>query len=81
MHNMVLATHTVNSFHYVADLVRVEHIDVGLYFDGIIKIPMDASGMSLITDSMKKIPRFSRRPIRLIRGNVMRTIRETLPKN
>lgn len=64
---------------YTADLVGVDHVALGSDFDGAVTTPFDTSQLILITDALIE-QRFSDDEIRKVMGgNAMRVLRETLP--
>ena len=68
------------SIRYATDLVGVEHVGLGLDFDGAVKMPFDAAGMALITEALMNDD-FTDKEIKLIMGeNVLNLLRKTLPK-
>jgi microsomal dipeptidase-like Zn-dependent dipeptidase len=70
----------VRAIHYVADLVGVDHVALGSDFDGAVKTPFDASGLSHLTGSLIE-DGFSRDEIgRIMGGNALRLLRATLPR-
>lgn len=69
----------VAAIKYVADLVGVDHVGLGSDFDGAIEAPFDASGMALLTEELLKAG-FAEQDIRKVMGgNSLRVLRETLP--
>jgi microsomal dipeptidase-like Zn-dependent dipeptidase len=65
---------------YTADLIGVEHVALGSDFDGAIPAPFDTTGLAQITEALLAAG-FSEEQIRLIMGeNVVRVLRQTLPK-
>ncbi|MDX1497294.1 MAG: dipeptidase [Salinisphaeraceae bacterium] len=66
---------------HVKKLVGAKHIALGSDFDGSVVTPFDATGMAMITQALLN-EGFSRYEIRLVSGlNVVRVLRETLPKS
>lgn len=64
---------------HVADLVGVDHVALGSDFDGTVKPPFDASGLVVLTGALMEAG-FSEPEIRkIMSGNVIRLLRETLP--
>ena len=64
---------------YVADLVGVEHVGLGSDFDGTVRTPFDATGLVQLTEALLEAG-FTEKEIRKIMGgNVLRVLRETLP--
>jgi microsomal dipeptidase-like Zn-dependent dipeptidase len=68
---------TARAMRYAADLVGVEHIALGTDFDGAV--PVDASGLALLTDALIEAG-FSEAEIGAIMGrNALRVLGERLP--
>lgn len=69
----------VRAMRHVVDLVGVDHVALGSDFDGTVRIEFDATGMARITEALME-GGFSEEEIRKIMGgNVLRLLRETLP--
>ena len=65
---------------YTADLAGIDHVALGSDFDGSIGTPFDTTGVVLITDALLA-EEFSEAEVRQIMGeNVLRVLREALPK-
>jgi microsomal dipeptidase-like Zn-dependent dipeptidase len=72
-------TPIARAIRHAVDVVGVEHVALGSDFDGAEGIPMDASGLALVTQALLA-ERFSEDEIRLIMGgNVRRLLGELLP--
>ncbi len=60
-------------------LVGADHVGLGSDWDGMVATPFDASGVALITDALLR-QGFSEEDItKIMGGNVIRILRETLP--
>ncbi len=68
-----------DAMRHVADLVGVEHVALGTDFDGTVKPPFDATGLPQLTGALLDAG-FSEADIRkIMSGNVIRLLRQTLP--
>ena len=72
-------TAVVRAMRYVADLVGVEHVAIGSDFDGAITAPIDASGLPLLTEALLDAGFSVEDTAKIMGGNVLRFLRETLP--
>ncbi len=72
---------TARAMRYSADLVGVDYVAVGSDFDGAITAPIDASGMALLTEALVGQGFTEEEIARIMGGNVLRVLREVLPKN
>lgn len=72
---------TACAMRYSADLVGVDHVAVGSDFDGAITAPIDASGMALLTEALVGQGFTEEEIAKIMGGNVLRVLREVLPKN
>lgn len=71
----------VSAIRYGIDLVGVDHIGLGSNFDGSIVTTFDTSELAVLTDEMLKA-NFTEIEIRKVMGgNMVRFLRENLPKN
>lgn len=69
----------VRAMRHVVDLVGVDHVGLGSDFDGTVRIEFDATGLARITEALMESG-FTEEEIRKIMGgNVLRLLRETLP--
>lgn len=72
---------TARAMRYVADRVGVEHVALGTDFDGTVSVPVDATGLPHLTEALLDVG-FSPSDIRkIMSGNVIRVLRQTLPPN
>jgi microsomal dipeptidase-like Zn-dependent dipeptidase len=70
----------VRAVRYVVDLVGIEHVALGSDFDGAGTMPVDASGLVLITETLLE-EGFSEAEIEaILGGNVLRVLHQTLPE-
>jgi len=70
----------VKAMRYGIDLLGVDHIALGSDYDGAIAAPFDVSELAVLTDEMLKA-NFSEIEIRKVMGgNMMRYLKENLPK-
>ncbi|HUP55252.1 MAG TPA: membrane dipeptidase [Methylomirabilota bacterium] len=73
------AASIVRSIRYAVSIAGVEHVGLGSDFDGAVPVPFDATGMAQITEALLG-DGFSAQDIgRIMGGNVLRLLRETLP--
>ncbi len=70
----------VRSIRYGIQLVGVDHIALGSDFDGTVKVPLDCSGLAMITSELLREEVSEDDIVKIMGGNVMRLLRETLPK-
>jgi membrane dipeptidase len=70
---------TAEAMRYVADLVGVKHVALGTDFDGAIKAPIDASGLSLLTESLLTLGFSTDETGKIMGENVRRFLHENLP--
>ncbi|WP_103029294.1 dipeptidase [Salinibacter altiplanensis] len=64
---------------HVADRVGVEHVALGTDFDGTVSVPFDATGLPLLTEALLDEGFSPREVERIMGGNVVRVLRQTLP--
>lgn len=64
---------------HVADLVGVEHVALGTDFDGTVSVPFDVTGLPLLTEALLENGFTPREIEQIMGGNVVRTLRQTLP--
>jgi microsomal dipeptidase-like Zn-dependent dipeptidase len=70
----------VRSIRYAVKRAGIEHVGLGSDYDGMASVPFDTTGMALLADALLK-DGFSEEEIGLIMGgNVLRLLKETLPK-
>ncbi len=70
----------VRSIRYVVKRAGVRHVGLGSDYDGLVYAPFDTTGMAYLADALLKAG-FSEDEVGLIMGgNVLRLLRETLPK-
>jgi len=72
---------TARAIHYVADLVGVATVAVGSDFDGAVTTPIDTSGIALLTEALIDQGFTEEEITKIMGGNVLRVLREVLPKN
>lgn len=69
------------SMRYVADLAGVDAVALGSDFDGAVTVPVDASGLPLLTEALLA-KGFDRDEIaKIMGGNALRLIRSVLPES
>ncbi len=67
------------SIAYAVDVAGVEHVGLGSDFDGAVTVPVDASGLALITDALLDAGLDERAIGAVMGGNAMRVLAEVLP--
>ncbi|MFO7679256.1 MAG: dipeptidase [Chloroflexota bacterium] len=72
-------TAVAQTMRYTADLVGVDHVAIGTDFDGAVTTPIDASGMPLLTQALLDAGFSPEETAKIMGGNVLRFLRETLP--
>lgn len=70
---------TVRAMRHVANLVGIEHVALGSDFDGSTTV-FDASGLTLLTQALLKHGFTEQEIAAIMGGNVLRVLRQTLPK-
>ena len=71
----------VNTLRYAARLVGPDHVALGSDWDGMVLTPIDASGVVLITHTLLKHGLPETDIAKIMGGNVIRLLRETLPES
>jgi membrane dipeptidase len=70
----------VRSIRYAVKRAGIEHVGLGSDYDGFVTVPFDTTGMALLVDALMK-DGFTDEEIRLIMGgNVLRLLKQLLPK-
>lgn len=69
----------VRSIRYVVDLVGIDHVGLGSDFDGAARTRIDAAGMVHVTEALSKSGFNDEDVGKIMGGNVVRLLRETLP--
>lgn len=64
---------------YALELVGPDHVALGSDWDGMVITPFDASGTVLVTDALLKHGLEGKDIAKIMGGNVIRVLRETLP--
>lgn len=71
---------SVDAMRYVTNLVGIDHVAIGSDYDGSITAPFDITGFPLITEALME-GGFTEEEIgKIMGGNIVRVLRETLPK-
>lgn len=68
------------SIRYAADLIGDRHVALGSDFDGAVPTPFDVTGLPLITDALLAAGWDDEAIRRVMGGNVLRLLGETLPE-
>jgi microsomal dipeptidase-like Zn-dependent dipeptidase len=69
----------VRAIRHVADLVGVDHVALGSDFDGTVRTIFDARGLGLLTEGLLNEGFTEDELARIMGGNVLRLLGETLP--
>lgn len=67
------------SIRYVADLAGIDHAGLGSDFDGAVRTRIDAAGLAHITDALLASGFSDEAVGKVMGGNIIRLLRETLP--
>jgi membrane dipeptidase len=67
------------SIRYAVDVAGAEHVGLGSDFDGAVPVPFDATGMVLITDALLDVGLDEDQVAKVMGGNALRVLAETLP--
>ncbi|MEK7729603.1 MAG: dipeptidase [candidate division KSB1 bacterium] len=71
---------TASAIRYTANLIGVDHVGLGSDFDGAIRAPIDASGMAQITQALLAEGFSAEELYKLMGGNILRALSQTLPR-
>ncbi len=69
----------VRAVRHVADLVGVDHVSLGSDFDGATREPFDTTGLVKITEALMNEGFTDEEIAKIMGGNVLRVLRQTLP--
>lgn len=69
-----------HSIRYAADVAGFDHVALGSDFDGAVQTPFDATGMVQITDALLDAGLTEDEVARVMGGNAIRLLMETLPQ-
>lgn len=64
---------------YAVDIAGIEHVGLGSDFDGGVRVPIDATGLVQITDALLDLGFVDGAIARVMGGNAIRLLMETLP--
>ncbi len=64
---------------YAIDVAGIEHVGLGSDFDGAVPVPIDATGLVQITDALLDLGLDDAAVARVMGGNAIRVLMETLP--
>ncbi|HQN00538.1 MAG TPA: dipeptidase [Candidatus Hydrogenedentes bacterium] len=70
----------VRSVLYAVNLVGADHVGLGSDWDGMVATPFDASGVALLTDALLRHGLSEEDAAKIMGGNAIRVVRETLPE-
>ncbi len=70
---------TARAMRYVADLVGVDHVALGSDYDGAVTVPMDCSGLVLLTEALLAQGFTAEEVSKIMGGNVLRILQAALP--
>ena len=73
------AASIVRAIRYTADLAGADHVGLGSDFDGTVKAAFDTTGLPLITEELMREGFASDEVRKIMGGNIVRVLRETLP--
>jgi microsomal dipeptidase-like Zn-dependent dipeptidase len=73
------ATAIARAIRYTANLVGVDHVGLGSDFDGAVTEPFDTTGLVQITDALLAEGFSDEEISRIMGGNVLRVLKESLP--
>ena len=73
------ATSIARSIQYAIDVAGVEHVGLGSDFDGAVPVPFDATGLPQLTDALLDVGLSDEAIARVMGGNAIRLLLETLP--
>ena len=73
------ATETVRAMLHVISLVGDTHVGLGSDFDGVVRAHFDATGLPLVTQALLDAGLEPDAVRRILGGNVLRVLRQTLP--
>lgn len=69
----------VRAIRYTVDLIGIDHVGLGSDFDGTVRTQFDTSGLVLITEALLDAGFTDEDIAKVMGGNVLRLLRETLP--
>jgi microsomal dipeptidase-like Zn-dependent dipeptidase len=69
------------SVRYAVDVAGADHVALGSDFDGGVQTPFDASGMAQLTDALLEASLDEDTIAKVMGGNVVRLLSETLPES
>ena len=64
---------------YGVDLVGADHFALGSDFDGAVTVPVDVTGLPLLTEALDRRGLSEAEIAKVMGQNVLRLLRETLP--
>ena len=71
---------TAHAMRYGADLVGADHIAIGSDFDGALTTATDVTGLPLLTESLMRRGFAESEIEKMLGGNVLRVLRQVLPR-
>jgi microsomal dipeptidase-like Zn-dependent dipeptidase len=69
----------IDSIEYVIKIAGIDHVALGSDFDGGVATPVDSSGLILITEALVKRGYSGKDIAKIMGGNAVRVLRESLP--
>jgi microsomal dipeptidase-like Zn-dependent dipeptidase len=69
----------VRSIRHAVDVIGADHVALGSDFDGAVPVPFDVTGMPLLTEALMRDGFAPDAIARIMGGNVLRLLSETLP--
>ena len=69
----------VRAIQYAVSVAGVDHVGLGSDFDGATTAPFDTTGIPLITEGLRSASVSDEDIAKIMGGNVLRVLRQTLP--
>ena len=70
----------VRAVHHAVEVAGIDHVALGSDFDGAITAPFDATGLPLLTDALLSAGFGDQEIAKIMGGNAVRVLRQTLPR-
>lgn len=64
---------------HVSNLVSIDHVAIGSDFDGAITVPINASGLPLLTEALLDAEFSFEDVAKIMGGNTLRFLQDNLP--
>jgi microsomal dipeptidase-like Zn-dependent dipeptidase len=75
------AAYIAKAARYAAGVVGIEHLGLGSDFDGAVTTPFDAAGLVQLTDALLREGFTEEETAKIMGGNVLRLLSESLPES